>query len=59
MPDQHSRRDLFRKAGAAVAPALLSAQNPNSELQLGWIGVGSRGYYLMDMLYKGGPNPSK
>lgn len=59
MPDQHSRRDLFRKAGAAVAPALLSAQNPNSELQLGWIGVGSRGYYLMDMLYKGGPKPFK
>ncbi|MCC6364531.1 MAG: Gfo/Idh/MocA family oxidoreductase [Bryobacterales bacterium] len=59
MSDQHSRRDLFRKAGAAVAPALLSAQNPNSELQLGWIGVGSRGYYLMDMLYKGGPKPFK
>src|SRR5258708_31370815 len=52
-----SRRDFVRTAGAAAAPALLSAQNSNSELQLGWIGTGGRGYYLLDMLYKGSAKP--
>lgn len=53
-----SRRDFVRTA-AAAAPALVSAQNMNSELQMGWIGTGGRGYYLMDMLYKGDSKPFK
>ncbi|MBI3210494.1 MAG: Gfo/Idh/MocA family oxidoreductase [Candidatus Solibacter usitatus] len=59
MSDQHSRRDFVRSTGAALAPAVLSAQNVNSELQMAWIGTGSRGYYLMDMLYKGSAKPFK
>ncbi len=54
-----SRREFVRAAGVAAAPALVSAQNANSELQLGWIGTGGRGYYLMDMLYKGSAKPFK
>lgn len=59
MSDQHSRRDFVKKTGAALAPALLPAQNVNSELQLAWIGTGGRGYYLMDMAYKGSGGPFK
>jgi predicted dehydrogenase len=59
MSDQQTRRDFVTTAGAALAPAVLSAQNVNSELQLAWIGTGGRGYYLMDMLYKGNAKPFK
>jgi predicted dehydrogenase len=59
MSEDVSRRRFVRTAGAALAPAVLSAQNVNSELQLAWIGTGSRGYYLMERLYKGGAQPFK
>ncbi|HUQ93213.1 MAG TPA: Gfo/Idh/MocA family oxidoreductase [Bryobacteraceae bacterium] len=59
MSDQQSRRDFVMSTGAALAPALLPAQNMNSELQMAWIGTGGRGYYLMDMLYKGDAKPFK
>lgn len=59
MSDQQSRRDFVKSTGAALAPALLPAQNMNSELQMAWIGTGGRGYYLMDMLYKGDAKPFK
>ena len=42
MSESVSRRD-FVKAGAALAPAVLSAQNVNSELAVGWIGTGVMG----------------
>jgi predicted dehydrogenase len=58
MSESVSRRN-FVKAGAAMAPAILSAQNVNSELQLAWIGTGSRGYYLMERAYKGSGKPFK
>ncbi|MDX1983274.1 MAG: Gfo/Idh/MocA family oxidoreductase [Bryobacteraceae bacterium] len=53
MSEDLSRRN-FVKTTAALAPAVLSAQNVNSELQLAWIGTGGRGYYLMERAYKGG-----
>jgi predicted dehydrogenase len=58
MSESVSRRN-FVKASAAMAPAILSAQNVNSELQLAWIGTGSRGYYLMERAYKGNGKPFK
>ncbi|MBS1830861.1 MAG: Gfo/Idh/MocA family oxidoreductase [Bryobacteraceae bacterium] len=54
-----SRRDFVKSSSAALAPAVLSAQNVNSELQLAWIGTGGRGYYLMERLYKGNSKPFK
>jgi len=59
MTEDLSRR-LFmgRTAGAAltVAPALIRAQGANSKLGVGFIGTGSRGNYVMDMMYKGSPD---
>lgn len=59
MSEQPSRRDFVKSAGLAAAPAVLSAQNANSELQLGWIGTGGRGYYLLERAYKGSGGPFK
>jgi len=55
MQDDLSRRSFLTSAGAAVvaAPGLLRAQNANNVVRIGWVGVGSRGYYLMDRLYTG------
>ncbi|MBL8229288.1 MAG: Gfo/Idh/MocA family oxidoreductase [Bryobacterales bacterium] len=58
MSESVSRRS-FVKTSAAMAPAVLSAQNVNSELQVAWIGTGSRGYYLMERAYKGNGKPFK
>src|SRR5258708_31056535 len=54
MPEDLSRR-YFLAGTASVA--ILSAQAGNGSLQVAWIGVGTRGKHLMDMLYKGNPQP--
>src|SRR5882672_5180578 len=50
------RRD-FIKQGAAAAllagPAVQSARGADDKVNIGWIGVGTRGYFCMDALYKG------
>jgi len=60
MSDDLSRRNFVkRSAGAALAaaPAVLPALGANDRLNLGWIGVGTRGHYLLERLYKGVPQP--
>lgn len=59
MPDALSRRGFIKtSAGAAAiaAPGILRAQNSNSAVHVGWIGVGNRGYYLLERLYNGSPS---
>src|SRR5690349_19392363 len=55
MHDDLSRRSFLSSAGAVLvsAPGILRAQNANDKVQVGWIGTGSRGYYLMERLYVG------
>ena len=55
MNDDLSRRSFLSSAGAALvsAPGILRAQNANDKIQVGWIGTGTRGYYLMERLYVG------
>ena len=56
MQDHLSRRNFIKSsasAAAIAAPGILRAQNANGKVHIGWIGVGSRGYYLMDRLYTG------
>ena len=47
MPE-HTRRTLL-----AGAPALISALGQNNKLKVGFIGVGTRGYYLLERMYVG------
>ncbi len=56
MKDDLSRRSfLVKSAGAAIlaAPGVLPALGQNSKIHLGWIGVGSRGSYLLDRMKQG------
>ena len=57
MAESFPRRD-FLKTSAAVAlaaPAVLRAQNANDKLNIGWIGVGTRGYAGLDWLHTAVP----
>ena len=57
MQNPLSRRRFIKTSAAAIAaPGILRSQNSNSALHLGWIGVGSRGYYLLERLYNGSPS---
>ncbi len=55
MQADSSRRNFIKTTAAAAitAPGILRAQNASSTVRIGWIGVGSRGYYLMERLYAG------
>ena len=56
MSEEFSRRSFLKKSavGAALAagPAVLTSRAANSKLNIAWIGVGTRGNYLMDMFYE-------
>ncbi len=58
MSENLSRRSFVaRSTGAVLAtgPAVLRSRAANGKINIGVIGAGSRGYYLMEMLYKGCP----
>jgi predicted dehydrogenase len=53
--DDLSRRNFLKKSAAsaafAVGPAVLPSAGANNKINIAWIGVGTRGNYLMDMFY--------
>jgi predicted dehydrogenase len=57
MSDQLSRRGFVKKSAGAVAlaagPAILPALGANDKINIGVIGTGGRGYYLMERFYQG------
>ena len=57
MGEGFPRRDFLKTSAAAAlsAPAVLRAQNANSTLNIGWIGVGTRGYAGLEWLKKAVP----
>jgi predicted dehydrogenase len=54
-PDLSRRSFVLTTAGAAItaAPAVQSALGASDMINVGFIGAGARGYYLMQMLYQG------
>ena len=54
MDNEVSRRNFIRSSTAvlAAAPAALPALGANDKTTVGWVGTGSRGNYVMDMMYK-------
>ncbi len=46
-----NRRNFLKSAAVAAAPAIISAQNLNSKINVGWIGVGTRGDYGIRWLH--------
>src|SRR3974377_1826349 len=54
MDNEVSRRNFIRSSAAvlAAAPAVVPALGANDKTTVGWVGTGTRGNYVMDMMYK-------
>jgi predicted dehydrogenase len=55
MIEDVSRRSFVKAAALAAAPAILPALGANNKVNIGWVGTGSRGMYVMDMMYTAVP----
>ena len=55
MPHELNRRD-FLKAAAIAGPAALPARGANEKVNIGWIGVGTRGMRGLEWLHTAAPN---
>src|SRR5664280_2896760 len=51
-----NRRDFLKAAAIAAGPAVISAQGANEKVNIGWIGVGTRGYAGLDWLHTAAAN---
>ena len=56
MADELNRRDFLRAAAIAAGPAVISARGANDKINIGWIGVGTRGNAAIDWLHTAAPN---
>ncbi len=59
MADELNRRDFMKAAAIAAGPAVISAQGANDKVNIGWIGVGTRGYAGLDWLHTAAANDVK
>jgi predicted dehydrogenase len=56
MTNDLGRRDFMKQTGAAAllaAPAVQSARGANDKVNIGWIGLGTRGYFCLEKMYTG------
>jgi len=51
MAQELNRRTFLRSAALAAGPAIISARGANEKINIGWIGVGTRGYAGLDWLH--------
>jgi predicted dehydrogenase len=56
MADEMKRRDFLKAAAIAAGPAVISARGANDKINIGWIGVGTRGNAAIDWLHTAAPN---
>ena len=56
MPEEVNRRNFLKAAALAAGPAIISARGANEKINIGWIGVGTRGYAALDWLHTAAPN---
>lgn len=56
MADELNRRNFLKAAAIAAGPAVIPAQGANGKVNIGWIGVGTRGYAGLDWLHTAAPN---
>ena len=56
MPHELNRRDFLKAAAIAAGPAALPARGANDKVNIGWIGVGTRGYASLDWMHSAAPN---
>jgi predicted dehydrogenase len=56
MADEVNRRNFLKSAALAAGPAVISARGANSKINIGWIGVGTRGNAAIEWLHTAAPN---
>ena len=56
MAAEVNRRNFLKTAALAAGPALISASGANQKVNIGWIGVGTRGYAGLEWLHTAAPN---
>jgi len=56
MADELNRRDFLKAAAIAAGPAAVTARGANDKVNVGWIGVGTRGYAGLDWLHTAAAN---
>jgi predicted dehydrogenase len=56
MADDLNRRNFLKAAAIAAGPAVITARGANDKINIGWIGVGTRGNAAIDWLHTAAPN---
>ncbi len=56
MADELNRRNFLKAAAIAAGPAVITARGANDKINIGWIGVGTRGYAGLDWLHTAAAN---
>ena len=56
MAEELNRRNFLKTAALAAGPAVVSAARANDKVNIGWIGVGTRGYAGLDWLHTAAPD---
>ncbi len=56
MANEFNRRSFLKTAALAAGPAVIAARGANEKVNIGWIGVGTRGYAGLDWLHTAAPN---
>ena len=56
MAEELNRRNFLKTAALAAGPAIISARGANDKVNIGWIGVGTRGYASLDWMHTAEPN---
>src|SRR6202163_1967107 len=59
MADELNRRSFLKAAAIAAGPAVIAARGANDKVNIGWIGVGTRGYAGLDWLHTAAGNDVK
>ena len=59
MAEDLNRRSFLKAAALAAGPAVIAARGANDKINIGWIGVGTRGYAALDWLHTAAPNDVK
>src|SRR5271157_4644986 len=59
MLDELNRRSFLKAAAMAAGPAVIAARGANEKVNVGWIGVGTRGYASLDWMHSAAPNDVK
>ncbi|MGD0499191.1 MAG: Gfo/Idh/MocA family oxidoreductase [Bryobacteraceae bacterium] len=56
MASEVNRRNFLKAAAVAAGPAVITARGANDRINIGWIGVGTRGDYGIRWLHTAAPN---